>query len=498
MANNIPNPFKNIDSLKLTFNHIKIWYTAGMGFFTDAYDLLIIGYILATITDAYKYAGISIPGFTEYLVGSSSAFWTGLLASSAIWTAILGQLIFGYLGDYWGRKKVYGIEATLLSLGALLSAFSWNLPSLIAFRMIMGFGIGGDYPISSTIMSEYSNVKDRGKLIALVFSNQALGSIAAAVVGIVSALLLPPDIAWRVMAGIGAIPAATVIYLRRKVPETPRYSLLAKGNIQEAQKAAQILGTKIDTSKPVVSKRISIGEFFAKYGFILIGTAGTWFILDIAFYGTGLYSAPILAPIFGSSFPSSSTILPLSQFQSDLAKALFLGAVPYLVGFPGYFTAVALMDRLGRKIIQLQGFVMMAIIYAIVSSVMVISSGKIGFLIPASAAFVIYSLSFYFIDFGPNTTTFVIPAEVYPVRYRTTGHGISAASGKLGAAITTYLFPVLLHSIGVKNILIMLAIVSVIGAILTWMFVPEPKQKPLEEVAREELEEAPAQGTTQG
>jgi len=106
----------------------------------------------------------------------------------------------------------------------------------------MGVGIGGDYPISATIMSEYANVKDRGKLIALVFSNQALGSLAAAAVGIISALVLPPCIAWRVMVGIGAIPAATVIYLRRKVPETPRYSLLANGNFEEAKKAASFLG----------------------------------------------------------------------------------------------------------------------------------------------------------------------------------------------------------------------------------------------------------------
>ena len=501
MANNIPNPFKNVDSLKLTFNHIKIWYTAGMGFFTDAYDLFIIGSILTTIIDAYKYAGINIPGFTEYLVGSGSAFWTGLLASSAIWTAILGQLIFGYLGDLWGRKRVYGIEATLLSLGAFLSAFAWNLPSLIAFRMIMGLGIGGDYPISATIMSEYSNVKDRGKLIALVFANQGIGSVVAAVVGIVTALVLPPDIAWRVMAGIGAIPAATVIYLRRKVPETPRYSLLAKGNLQEAQKAAQILGTKLDTDKPVVSKRVGIADFLSKYGLLLLGTAGTWFILDMAFYGTGTYSSAILTPIFGSPFPSHvATALALPEFQSDLSKALFTGAIPFLVGFFGYFTAVALMDRLGRKIIQLQGFVMMAIIYAIVVAVAIVNAkGSItGFTIPASEAFAIYALSYFFIDFGPNTTTFVIPAEVYPVRYRTTGHGISAAGGKLGAAITTYLFPTLAASIGVKGILEMLAIVSVIGAVLTWFTIPEPKHKTLEEVAREELEEATTQGTTQG
>jgi PHS family inorganic phosphate transporter-like MFS transporter len=134
---------------------------------------------------------------------------------------------------------------------------------------------------------------------------------------------------------------------------------------------------------------------------------------------------------------------------------------------------------------------MMAIIYLLVSAVMIVtytSKGpKVSFLIPAEAAFLLYALSFFFIDFGPNTTTFVIPAEVYPVRFRTTGHGISAASGKLGAAITTYLFPTLLTSMGIKNLLVMLAVVSIIGALLTFFFVPETKNKSLEEVAKEEL-----------
>ncbi|MFP3233696.1 MAG: MFS transporter [Sulfolobaceae archaeon] len=483
------NPFKSMDSLKLTFNHIKIWYTAGMGFFTDAYDLLIISYILATFIDAYKYYGMSMPGFTNYLVGPNSDFWTGLLASSAIITAILGQLIFGFLGDKLGRKSVYGIEASLLTIGALLSAFAWNLPSLIFFRSIMGLGIGGDYPISATIMSEYANVKDRGKLIALVFSNQALGSIAALAVGVISASILTPDLAWRVMAGVGAIPAATVIYLRRKVPETPRYSLLVKGNTEEAKKAAKFLGTDIEVNSNVRSGLKGVNEFLSTYLPVLIGTAGTWFILDIAFYGTGVYSSSALAPVFGSPFPSHTTTLSLSEFQSDLAKALFIGGVPFLVGFPGYFTAVALLDKLGRKWIQLQGFIAMAIIYAVVASVMVVSGTKVeGFSIAPTLAFIIYSLSYFFIDFGPNTTTFVIPAEVYPTKFRTTGHGISAASGKMGAAITTYLFPSLIAAIGIKEILIMLAILSVIGGILTYAFVPEPKMKSLEEASREKIE----------
>ncbi|MFP3226539.1 MAG: MFS transporter [Sulfolobaceae archaeon] len=118
------NPFESIDNLKLSFAHIKIWYTAGMGFFTDAYDLVNIGYILAIFQDSPKYAGISLQGFSDYLTGPNSAFWTGLLASIAIWSAVIGQLLFGFLGDYWGRKKVYGIEATLLTLGACLEEVS--------------------------------------------------------------------------------------------------------------------------------------------------------------------------------------------------------------------------------------------------------------------------------------------------------------------------------------------------------------------------------------
>jgi PHS family inorganic phosphate transporter-like MFS transporter len=470
-SENSVRPFTAIDSKPLSRAHLRIWFTAGMGFFTDAYDLFIIGVALL-IFGAYN-----IPGFTLHstILGQAVA---GFIGSSAIFAAVFGQLLFGFLGDRIGRKTVYGIEAGILAAGAILSALSPSVLYLILFRFIQGIGIGGDYPISATIMSEYSNVKDRGKLISLIFANQGIGSVAAVLVGLGSVALLPPDLAWRVALGAGAIPALVVIYFRRKIPETPRYSLLVKGNVEEARRGASVLESGL-TATNVRSKESNFSNFLHRYWKTLIVTAGSWFLLDVAFYGTGIYSGAIVSSII----PVSSS-LPVS---SQLFNKILESGVPFFVGFFGYFTAVALLDRLGRKITQLQGFIAMALLYAAVSYFAMTKGTSItGFLIPSSFALALYALTFFFIDFGPNTTTFVVPAEVYPTKHRTTGHGISAAAGKLGAALTTFYFPALLLNIGVKGILEMLAVVSIVGALLT-LGLKEPNKLTLEQVAREEL-----------
>ena len=101
---------------------------------------------------------------------------------------------------------------------------------LIAFRFLLGFGVGGDYPVSAVLMSEYANRKDRGKLVGMVFGTQALGLIVGPLVAL--ALLgagASDDLAWRILLGLGAVPAAAVIYLRRKMPESPRYQVQVQG-----------------------------------------------------------------------------------------------------------------------------------------------------------------------------------------------------------------------------------------------------------------------------
>ncbi len=464
--------FRDLDGTKLNFNHLKVWFTSGMGFFTDAYDLFIIGIVLIILEGNYP---------TSFHVSAGNAFLgAGLLGSSAIIAAIFGQLIWGTIADRYGRKRIYGLEAALLATGAILSAFAWSYWSLFVFRFILGFGIGGDYPVSATIMSEYSNTKDRGKLIALVFANQGIGSVAAVAVGLGAATIMPAELAWRFMLAFGAIPALAVIYMRRKLPETPRYSAIVNKNPEEARKAARFISgdSKVEIGETNISRA---STFFKNYWKTLIITAGSWLLLDMAFYGTGIFSGPI-----------TTSFVP----AVNLASKIVLAGIPYFVGFFGYFTAVGLMDKAGRRTLQVLGFVGMGILYFVVSSLMLTKGTKIvGFSVAPELMLALYSLTYFFIDVGPNTTTFIVPAEVYPVRYRTTGHGISAAAGKTGAAITTFFFPFLLITVGLREIMIMLAVISLAGALLS-VFLRETKGIPLEEAAREQVHSEKGVGLT--
>ena len=455
--------FASSDITGLNRGHLKVWFTSGMGFFTDAYDLFIIGIVLILLEG--KGTSFSVSAGNPYL-------GAGLIGSSAIIAAVFGQLIFGRLADVLGRKAIYGIEAAILVSGAILSAFSTSFIMLFAFRFIVGLGIGGDYPMSATIMSEYSNTKDRGKMLALVFANQGIGSVVAVFVGLVSVLFLPPELAWRFMLGFGAIPALLVIYLRRKLPETPRYSALVKGDKAKTEKAMQVVSPDATIQNFGKAKKSSLSEFFRNYASMLLVTGGSWFLLDMAFYGTGVYSGAF-----------TSSILP----STTLFNKVLVAGLPFFVGFFGYFTAVAFMDRIGRKKLQISGFFMMFVLYLVVAAVLITKGSQItGYIVPSWIALILYSLTFFFIDMGPNTTTFVTPAELYPVNFRATGHGISAAAGKTGAAVTTFTFAALSTSIGIRPLLILLAATSVIGGVLS-LFLKEAKDLTLEEASNEQV-----------
>ena len=434
--------------------HIRALFTSGMGFFTDAYDLFIIGVALTLVK-------------AEWHLSTSQAT---LASSAALLGAVIGAFVFGRLADVLGRKAIYGLEAAIMAVAAIASAFAPDITWLIAARFVLGIGIGGDYPVSATIMSEYANRKDRGRLVSMVFSTQALGLVVGPVVGLT--LLgagISSDLAWRLMLGLGAIPAMAVIYLRRTLPESPRYRARVQGDAAGAVASLSaysdgvISGVRAD--EPRIRQRLSAFLGDRRNLILLLGTAGSWFLLDYAFYGNTI-STPLIL----------STVAPHAALIQSVAWSLVIFA---LAAVPGYALAIVTIDRIGHRRLQWIGFLGMAVAFGIIGLVPSMTHLVVPFLL-------VYGISYFFTEFGPNVTTFVLPSEVYPVTSRTTGHGISAGIAKVGAFVGVYAFPNLEAALGLHLTLLFTAGVAVLGALLT-LVLPEPAGLTIEEASREDL-----------
>src|SRR5580700_3647341 len=438
-----------LDEASLSRFHLRAVLASGIGFFTDAYDLFVIGIASALITKDWNLS----PGKLA------------LLNSTMLFAAFIGAFVFGRIADVTGRKRVYWIVAAIMITGALGSALSPSYWVLIAFRFVLGFGVGGDYPVSAVMISEYANRKDRGKLVGMVFGTQALGLIVGPLIAL--SLLgagLSNDTVWRVLLGLGAVPAAAVIYLRIRMPESPRYQVQVQGKAEQA--AARMSdftdGQVSGNGQAGPRQELGLRAFLTdrRWLIMLAGTAGTWFLLDYAYYGNTISTPQIL----GLISPHASTTTKIA-----LQLAIFVVAA-----VPGYVLAIARLDRIGHRRLQLTGFAMMALCFAIIAIVPGLTTMVVPFLL-------VYGVSYFFTEFGPNMTTFVMPSELYPVAMRATGHGISAGIGKLGAFIGVFLFPVLSSSFGLRGTLLLTAGVSVAGMALTFVL-PEPARRSLEDM----------------
>jgi MFS family permease len=425
-----------------------------MGFFTDAYDLFVIGTVAAILK-------------LQWNLSTTQTSW---VTGAAILGAFIGAFAFGRIADVLGRKNVYITVAIVMVIGALASAFAPNLIFLIVARFILGLGIGGDYPVSAVMMSEFSNRRDRGRLVGLVFSMQAVGLIVGPLVGLV--LLesgLGSSLTWRIMLGLGAVPAAAVIYFRSKMPESPRFQSRVRGKSDRAAaELQQFTGGTIDTSTSVSAESRLMGfrQFVTNPRMILLmlGTAGSWFLFDYAYYGNTLSLPSILSEVS----PNATLVTKLM-----MTLALFV-----IFAVPGYLLAVWKMDKIGHRRLQFIGFAVMAVSFLVLAAFPALTVNVAPFI-------AIFGVSYFFTEFGPNTTTFVLPSEVFPVNMRTTGHGFAAGIGKLGAFVGVFLVPVLETHIGLRGLLLVSGIAAILGFALTRVL-PEPSGRSLEEVSGED------------
>ncbi len=433
--------FSEIDDDRISKAQWGIVLISGMGFFTDAYDLFIIGVVLKLLK-------------SQWHIGS---FEMALVGATALVSAAIGSAVFGRIADVFGRKYIYGFEVLVLGAGAIASAFSPNIWWLVAFRFILGLGIGGDYPVSATIASEFAGKKTRGLMISSVFAMQGIGLIVGPLLAIaLLAANVPQDLVWRILLAAGAIPPLAVFWARRHLKETPRFAQMTEGKDDAVAEKAKRMGF-VQALKEAFGRDRQLASW-------LVGTSAAWFLLDLAYYGNTISNQEFVTAVS----PKGSQI-------HDLFLSLMVFA---FAAFPGYLLSIFGMDRWGRKTIQLLGFGMMAASFI---GIAFLGDAKT-ILVPFIA---LYCLNYFFTEFGPNTTTFVLPAEIFPLSVRTTSHGISATVGKVGAAIGTFSFPLLQAKFGLPGPMWVAGACCIGGFAVTLALLPEPNGLDLEEASRD-------------
>jgi PHS family inorganic phosphate transporter-like MFS transporter len=417
---------KGLDEMKLGFFHIKMVVISGMGFFTDAYDLFSISLLTKLLGRIYFQDS---PFVTNSMVspGKLPIDVDAAVSAVALCGTLFGQGLFGMLGDFLGRKTVYGLVLCIMVFCAFAQSMSFGttpkavIGTLCFWRFLLGIGVGGDYPLSATIMSEYSSRFSRGALVGSVFAMQGIGIlVAAAVTAIVTAcfdrcypgepfpVVIPGchattwsdtscttlnkqeyyrqvlascpyacDFVWRTVLAFGAFPALCTLYIRTQMAESPRFTQSVQKDATAAaldvarilnvdNQQVQTLQNVVENQKPKKSEMrmqhagaISFGVFLRKYWVVLLGSTMCWFLLDIAFYSQNLFQKDVFLQTGFLLPPKYMNALGETGKISRAQACIALGST-----IPGYWATVFFVDSLGRKFIQFMGFIVMTALMA--------------------------------------------------------------------------------------------------------------------------------------
>ncbi|TEB27471.1 MFS inorganic phosphate transporter [Coprinellus micaceus] len=451
----------------LTGTEAKLLGIAGIGFFLDAYDLFIINPV-ATMLQYRLYGGEHLPAHLE-----------GFVKAGANIGSVIGQFVFGYLADALGRQRVYGKGTHAHHLrddhDAHHAHRGRSRPTTASsiwgvWRIVLGVGVGGDYPMSASVTSDRANIRKRGTMLTYIFSMQGWGSLVGSLIVIIllaiykgvidgEGKISKVDGVWRIAVGLSLVPAFGTLYQRLTLGESTRY---------EKSKA-------LDNGNADEPRTLDFVRHFSQWenAKLLFATSASWFLLDIAFYGINLNQNVVLQQI-GFDGSSGSPWHRLFRVSTGNIIITVLGFVP------GYYATLFTIEILGRKWIQIQGFLLSALFLGILA-------GK--FYTLSTVQFIVcFAFLQFFFNFGANTTTYCYPAEVFPTRYKAFAHGISAASGKAGAIISALAFNQLSKKIGTPACLWIFFGCCLGGAVVS-LLLPEVKGRDADVILAQQIEE---------
>ncbi|MDE2091023.1 MAG: MFS transporter [Gammaproteobacteria bacterium] len=440
---------QHLDEASIGRVHRRSAWAAGLGIFLDGYDISIIAIALILLKPQWHLGPLQ----------------TGLLGGAALAGAFAGSLMGGPLADRFGRKAIYLLDMATFLLAALASGFAWDITSLVALRFVLGVGVGADYPLSATYLIEFLPRARRGRITVWVFALWMGGAAVSSAVGL--ALLPLGEHAWRFMLASGAIPALGILWLRKKLPESPRW-YLRRGRIKEAvavlaqlvpslgdkERHALINAEQQHQQTPLAGWLELFSRFYIRRTlFITL----PWFLFDIMGYSFGIY-APLLLLGLGLH----------GNVQSVIGNTLL-----DVVAIIGTALLAVSIERVGRLRAQIWGFV-----GSVIGLLLVWVFALHG---PPPLVVLVIGLLLWqvAISYGPANTCWIFPVELYPTELRASAHGLATAVSRVGALVAVFLLPLAQERLGEAWLMLVFAATGIAGALLSIWLGEETAQKPL-------------------
>ena len=322
--------------------------------------------------------------------------------------------------------------------------------------------------MSSTYITENMPKKIRGKMLISGFGFQAFGLLAAAAIGWIILEIYPEVAAWRWMLGIAVFPAIIILFFRLTLPESTRWLIHKGKNDKAAEVASKMTGRKIKLEALQAAEHSSFLDLFKpRYVRRTVLTAGTWFIMDVAFYGIKFF-VPVILGILAFSHHGDFITRDIASIKGSAFLDVFLVI--------GIILAVLIVERWGRIKLQSVGFFGMTIGFCVIAASSLFPDKTVSIFL-VFIGFILFNIM---VNMGPNPITFLLPAELFPTHLRATGHGFAAASGKVGAALGGLLIPFLMATVGIPATMLVIGGFCFVGFLLTAVLGYETKGKSLD------------------
>ncbi|MFE5704946.1 MFS transporter [Rhodococcus koreensis] len=439
--------FDFMDEAPTSRFHRKLLIACCGGPFLDGYVLSIIG--------------VALVGIKADMMPTSAE--VGLIGAASLVGIFFGATLFGALTDRIGREKMYALDLTVLVGACVLCIFVQEAWQLIVLRLIIGLAIGADYPIATSLLTEFTPTKKRGFMIGLTGVSWSVGAAFAYIVGAVIVSATGGHEQWRWMLGTAAVLGVIVVLARRGIPESPRW-LLNKGRVAEAEAVVMsVYGRKLDLSDQTVdetdTKKASFGAILRGGYLKRTVMCGTLYLAQI----TPQYALLTFLPVILAGFAVSDAGSAGLVVETVIIALFALGCLP----------ALRWVETLGRRKMTIIPFAVMAVPLI---ALWLIPDGPVWLIV---VAFCLYA----FASGGPSILEWIYPNELFPTEVRATAVGAAVGISRIGAATGTYLLPISIDNLGIGPTMGFGALLTLLGFIVCFAWAPETAGRSLEETS---------------